>query len=259
MVQIKEIFLSLQGEGARTGRPSVFVRTGLCNFSCKGFGVEYQVEVDGVQETRTGCDSWYSVDPAFKNTWKAYTEYSNLVLDILSEMKEYSKYNLLKPDIVFTGGEPLIYWNDEVFQRTLAFFVSRGHHVTIETNAALDINFTREYQRKIQFSQSVKLQCSGEEYHKRINIETLTKIAESTNNSYLKFVTSEKTFPEDEKEMDDILKRIPIYVDVWLMPMGETQEEMEINQLFVAEKAIEKGYSYAHRVHIALWSDKPGV
>jgi len=257
MVNVMEIFSSLQGEGVRTGRPSVFVRTGLCNFNCPGFKVEYKDPKTG--ETRYGCDSYYSVNPGFKSEWNQYINYKELVDDILKVIPDYGVYNLLKPDIVFTGGEPLVYWEDPVYQRVLAYFVTRGHHVTIETNASMDIEFTREYQKQIQFSQSVKLSCSGEPQHKRINIDTLTKIAENTPNSYLKFVTSEETWEEDHKEIKFILDEIPVYVDVWLMPLGDTKEVMEQNQQFVAEKSIEYGYSYSHRVHISVWDNKQGV
>ena len=257
MVNIMETFLSVQGEGERTGRLSVFVRTGLCNFNCSGFKVEYTDPKTG--EIKYGCDSYYSVNPGFKKNWKQYINYKDLVDDILKQIPDYGKFNLIKPDIVMTGGEPLIYWEDEIYQRVLAYFISRGHHVTIETNAAMPIEFTREYQKKIQFSQSVKLSCSGEPQHKRINIETLTKIAENSPSSYLKFVVSEDTWEEDHKEIKEILDEIPVFVEVWLMPLGDTIESMAKNQKFIAEKCIEYGYSYSHRVHISVWDNEAGV
>ena len=255
MVNVQEIFASVQGEGDRTGRLSVFVRTGLCNLRCPGFKVEY--EADG--EIRYGCDSFYAVDPAFRKNWNNYVDYKDLVQDILAVIPDYGDFNMVKYDIVFTGGEPLIYWNDDVYQQVLAYFISRGHHVTIETNAALDIDFDAEYQKKIQFSQSVKLSVSGEPEHKRINLDTLRKIADNTTNSYLKFVVSKDTWVEDHKEIKQILNEIPGYIDVYLMPLGDTIKEMEKNQKFTVEKCIEHGYSYSHRVHISIWDNEQGV
>ena len=255
MVQIQEVFYSFQGEGSRTGRPAIFVRTGLCNLRCPGFKVEYTAK----GEKRYGCDSFYAVDPYFKDIWKTFISYKELVDYIYSFMPSYGKYNFTVPDIIFTGGEPLLYWNDDTYQRTLAHFISRGHKVTIETNAALDIEFTREYQKEIIFSQSVKLSCSREPKHKRINTETLTKIAENTKESYLKFVTSKKSWEQDKEEIKQILEDIPIYVDVWLMPMGDTIEELEKNQKFISQKAIELGFSYSHRVHISIFNNQTGV
>jgi len=257
MVNIMEIFSSVQGEGERTGYPSIFVRSGLCNFTCEGFGVEYKDPKTG--EKKFGCDSYYSVNPGFKKDWSSYVDYKDLVKDILKEMPDYGEFNMVKPDIVFTGGEPMIHWNDDVYQRTLAYFISRGHHVTIETNAAMDIEFTREYQKKIQFSQSVKLSNSGELQHKRINLETLTKIAENSPNSYLKFVIDKDTWDVDFKEIQAILEEIPVYVSVWLMPLGDTRETMAKNQKFTAEKCIELGFNYSHRIHITVWDNEAGV
>lgn len=257
MVQVMEMFYSIQGEGVRTGTPSIFVRTGLCNFRCPGFKVLYEDPKSG--EKKYGCDSYYAVDPAFKKNWNAYSNYKDLVNDINACMPKLSIHSQTKPDIVLTGGEPLLYWNDEIYQRCIAYYISRGHKVTIETNAALDINFSREYQKQIIFSQSVKLSCSGEPEHKRFNIETLTKIAENAPKSYLKFVTSAETLEEDLKEIHILLDEIPVYVDVWLMALGDTKKTLHKNALTVAQRAMELGFNYSHRVHIELWNNLVGV
>ena len=257
MIYVMEAFYSIQGEGSRTGTPSVFLRTGLCNFQCQGFNVKYQDPK--TNETKFGCDSYYSVDSSFKKEWTPYTEYTDLVDRILSCIPDYDKHSLTKPDIVFTGGEPLLYWNDEIYQRTLAYFISRGHKVTIETNGALDINFSREYQKEIIFSTSVKLKCSGEPEHKRINLETLTQIAENTKESYLKFVVQASTWEEDFKEIKRVLKDIPVYMDVYLMPMGDTKQVLDTNAKFIIEKAMNVGFKYSDRLHIRIWDNLSGV
>lgn len=257
MIYIMEMFYSVQGEGLRTGVPSIFVRTGLCNFSCQGFGVEY--EDPKTNEKKFGCDSFYSVNKNFKDTWKPYTDFMELVNDILSKFPDYGEHSLSKPDIVFTGGEPLLYWKDEIYQRTLAYFISRGYKVTIETNGALDIEFTREYQKEIIFSTSVKLSLSGEPEHKRINIDTLTKIAENTKNSYLKFVISKNTWEQNKEEIDKILFEIPVYIDVYLMPLGDVKSTLEDNAKFVIEKAMKCGFKYSDRLHIRIWNNEVGV
>lgn len=258
MIPVMEVFGDcLQGEGDRAGHPSIFVRTALCNFSCKGFGVKYKTP-DGKE--KMGCDSFYSVDKAFKKTWNYVEDWEELVDLIISKFPKLSKHNLMKPDIVFTGGEPLIYWNDIDYQKTLAYFISRGHHVTIETNSSIDIEFTKEYQKHIQFSMSAKLSSSEEPEHKRINIPNITKILENTKNSYLKFVISKKTFKNDIQEIVKILMDVPIYVDnIYLMPLGDTVKELEKNALFTYEKAVQYGFNYSDRLHIRMFDNKPGV
>lgn len=256
MLPIVETFYSIQGEGKRAGIPSVFVRTGLCNFKCEGFGCSLEAP-DGTKVL--GCDSIRAVSPKFKDQWNYYIDYLDLVNRIDSEMPKLPKENMLKPDIVLTGGEPLIHWKEDIIQRILSHYISRGHKITIETNAALDIKFKRKYQEEIIFSMSVKLSNSGEPEHKRINIENITNILEHCPESYLKFVVSKDSWNNDFEEIKNILKSIPIYVNVYLMPMGETIKELEKNSQFVMEKCIELGFNYSDRLHIRAWNDKPGV
>ncbi len=53
LIQISEIFgPTIQGEGTLIGRPTVFVRTGGCDFRC------------------AWCDTLYAVLPQFKNDWQ---------------------------------------------------------------------------------------------------------------------------------------------------------------------------------------------
>jgi organic radical activating enzyme len=161
-------------------------------------------------------------------------------------------------DIVITGGEPLLYWNKEEFQKLLEHYINDGHKVTIETNASLNLNFTKEYQKKILFSMSVKLSNSLEPLKKRVNKETLTKVLTNTNESYLKFVIG-KDFKNDAKEeIREILKDIP-KCEVFLMPMGDTAQQISENSEDVINMAIQNGYKYCDRLHIRVWDNKRGV
>ena len=80
-LKVAELFYSIQGEGRYMGVPSVFLRTFGCNFKCEGFGmpkgektVEY-LKIDPAAYTKyddlplvsTGCDSYASWDPRFKD------------------------------------------------------------------------------------------------------------------------------------------------------------------------------------------------
>ena len=82
-LKISELFYSAQGEGRFVGVPSVFLRTFGCNFTCSGFGCgpgEKSTEADEVAKNvhlykdftslplvNTGCDSYASWHPAFKD------------------------------------------------------------------------------------------------------------------------------------------------------------------------------------------------
>ena len=254
MLEINEIFgPTIQGEGKLVGTPSVFIRFGKCNLTCEGFGVEYETP-SGIK--KCACDSYFAVDKEFKDSWTKYKSYEEIVNEV-NKLTNLYNYDY-KMDIVITGGEPLLYWNKDEFQKLIEYYINEGHKVTIETNASLNLNFTKEYQKKILFSMSVKLSNSLEPLKKRVNKETLTKILSNTKESYLKFVI-EKDFLEDAKfEIKEILKKIP-KSEVYLMPMGDTAEQISQNCEDVINMAIQNGYKYCDRLHIRVWNNKRGV
>ena len=159
---------------------------------------------------------------------------------------------------MITGGEPLLYWNKEEFQKLLQHYIENGHKVTIETNASLNLEFKEEYQKKLLFSMSVKLSNSLEPINKRINKETLRKILTNTNESYLKFVIGKDFLNDAKEEIIHILEDIP-KCEVYLMPLGDTAEEINKNCEEVINMAIENGYKYCDRLHIRVWNNKRGV
>ena len=254
MLEINEIFgPTIQGEGKLVGTPSIFIRFGKCNFSCVGFGVEYETP-SGIK--KCACDSYYAVDKEFKDTWTKYKSYEEIVEEV-NKLISIHPYNY-KIDIVITGGEPLLYWNKEEFQKLLQHYIENGHKVTIETNASLNLEFREEYQKKLLFSMSVKLSNSLEPINKRINKETLRKILTNTNESYLKFVIGKDFLNNAKEEITHILEDIP-KCEVYLMPLGDTAEEINKNCEEVINMAIENGYKYCDRLHIRVWNNKRGV
>ncbi|WP_121627538.1 7-carboxy-7-deazaguanine synthase QueE [Poseidonibacter antarcticus] len=254
MLEINEIFgPTIQGEGKLVGTPSIFIRFGKCNFNCVGFNVEYETP-SGIK--KCGCDSFYAVDKEFKNSWTNYKSYEEIVSEVNKLTLKSS--NHYKIDIVITGGEPLLYWNKQEFQKLLKHYIEDGHQVTIETNASLNLNFTQDYQKKIIFSMSVKLSNSLESLKKRVNYETLRKILKETQNSYLKFVIDTKILEEAKNEIQTILKNIP-KVKVYLMPLGDTASSINDNCEEVIQLAIDYGYIYSDRLHIRVWDNKRGV
>lgn len=261
MLPIVEMFYSIQGEGARTGTPSVFIRLGGCNFTCSGFGCSYN-RPDGT--TKTGCDSWFAVDTKFKNQWNMMDlrEITSTVEGLLNEkLSTNSQSRYLLPDIVITGGEPTIHWNDDVFQQMLVYYISRGHKITIETNASILTPFTKEYHKEIIFSMSVKLSNSGEPAHKRINLASINNMLETCPDSFFKFVINKPIDGEIDAalEVEELIKDIPYFTNIYVMPMGANRDELINNMEYVADYAISKGFKYSPREHIIIWNDKKGV
>ncbi|WP_419677839.1 7-carboxy-7-deazaguanine synthase QueE [Aliarcobacter lanthieri] len=254
MLEINEIFgPTIQGEGKFVGSPSIFIRFGKCNFSCVGFGVEYETP-SGVK--KCACDSYYAVDKEFKDNWEKYSSHLDIINEVNKLLENFNyKYKI---DIVITGGEPLLYWNKIEFQKLLKYYIDNNHRVTIETNASLDINIKEEFQKKLIFSMSVKLSNSLEPLKRRVNKKTLKNILENTSKSYLKFVIGNDFLTQAIDEIKDILDDIP-KCEVYLMPLGDTSKQIDENSINVINLAIKYGFKYSDRLHIRVWNNQRGV
>jgi len=249
MLEVNEIFgPTIQGEGKLVGTPSIFIRFGKCNMKCEGFNVEYETP-SGIK--KCSCDSYYAVDTAFREQWHKMS--ANHIRQKVEELKP--NYNV---DIVITGGEPLLYWQNDEFQSLLKYYIENNYKVTIETNASLNINLDRDYQKEILFSMSVKLSNSLEPLKKRVNVNTLTQILNNTTDSYLKFVIDKEFKNKAQEEIKTIINQIP-KAEVYLMPMGDTANEINENSETVINMAIENGFKYCDRLHIRVWDNKRGV
>ena len=102
-VRLSEIFFSLQGEAARSGLPTVFIRLTGCPLRC------------------TWCDTEY----AFTGGTPTRIE------DVLAEVARYpTRY------VCVTGGEPLAQKSCLPLLKALC---DAGHDVCLETSGALDI------------------------------------------------------------------------------------------------------------------------
>lgn len=105
-MKVNEIFLSIEGEGIRTGLPSVFVRLYGCNLNC------------------SYCDTRYSCEN------NEYTE-----MDVLEIAQKVLSYGV--PNVTLTGGEPLLYWDTNAL---IAVLQCSGVNVNIETNGSIPLN-----------------------------------------------------------------------------------------------------------------------
>jgi len=102
-LRISEIFYSLQGEGARIGTPTVFIRTSGCKAknACYALGIK--------------CD----------------TEFESGKENTIEEILNWLKVNAPQcKEITWTGGEPTDQLTDEI----VSFFKEKGYFQAIETS-----------------------------------------------------------------------------------------------------------------------------
>jgi len=251
---------TLQGEGLRMGIPSIFIRTGGCNLTCPGFGCSMVSALD--KETIiTGCDSIHAVNAKhFRGTWDYFDSSAELIQEILKHYKARPGGNSEKPDLVFTGGEPLIHHSDPALIGALEYFVSRGHKVYFETNGTQYIDFEKHpIYKKCSFSMSVKMSSSGEPKSKRWKPEVINQYLLNTEGSYFKFVLSKKSLETEKHEVQEFLAQVPTFGIVYCMPLGETSDEIKENAKAVYTFAAEQGFRYSDRLHIRIFEALRGV
>jgi len=253
MIPIVEKFYSLQGEGSETGKPSIFIRLGGCNLTCSGFGCKFKSPLTG--EELVGCDSHFAVNSKhFRQEWDYIETFQEMVNVIDVEMPKDSPY--MKPLIVFTGGEPLLYATSQIMLDTLDYYVSRGYEVWFETNGTIDIDF-KEYPiyNEVNFAISPKLSNSGEDKSKTFKPNICNNLLKNTKKSFFKFVIT----PESINEVVEFLNATPYYGQVYVMPQGSTIQELNENSKFVFEYAMKMGFFYSDRIHIRVFDDLQGV
>ena len=117
---VKEIFYSLQGEGANTGRPSVFCRFAGCNLWSGR-------EDDRATATCNFCDT------DFVGTDGPDGGRFATAGDLADAIAERWRANAGVPFVIFTGGEPLLQLDEDL----ISAMHDRHFEVAIETNGTL--------------------------------------------------------------------------------------------------------------------------
>jgi len=120
---IKEIFYTLQGEGAHAGRPAVFCRFSGCNLWTGR-------EADRATAVCTFCDTdFVGTDGERGGKFKQADLLAAEIDGLWPATHTASKY------VVFTGGEPLLQLDTALIDAMHA----RGFTIAIETNGTLPV------------------------------------------------------------------------------------------------------------------------
>ena len=219
---------------------------------CEGFACS-ETATNGVEVI--GCDTVYAVNKEnFSHNWIPI----NKADELLGILNQYD----LPPnvDIVLTGGEPLIYANDEIFVKFLKNLHKHGHKITFETNGSIAIDFEKyPVYKECIFALSVKLSNSNEPLNKRIKGDVIYEIASNSKESFFKFSIDANSIDLGlEEEILSIISHSP-NTQVYCMPLGGDKQEVEANTEPLIEFCKEKGYNFSDRLHIRIWDQNKGV
>ena len=258
------------------GVPSVFLRTFGCNFTCDSFGMplgeksnernEVAARISRYKEYRdlplvsTGCDSYASWDPRFKDFSPLLT--TEAIVERIQELLPFRRW--AREHLVITGGEPLLGWQraypdllDHPFMqslRELTFETNGTQPLAAEFKAYLTDWTGRRSKSDLTFSVSAKLPNSGERWEDAIRPDIVCDY-QSLGWTYLKFVVA------TEKDVDHALAASIMYRDqgftgeIYLMPVGGVESVYNMNNKNVALACMKYGLRYSDRLQVPLFKN----
>ncbi|WP_091620660.1 7-carboxy-7-deazaguanine synthase [Amycolatopsis saalfeldensis] len=122
---VKEVFYTLQGEGAHAGRPAVFCRFSLCNLWTGR-------EEDRARAVCTFCDTdFVGQDGPGGGQFETASELADAVARKWPNDKNPRHHR--ERMVVLTGGEPLL----QVDEALIKALKARGFYVAVETNGTI--------------------------------------------------------------------------------------------------------------------------
>lgn len=149
-LRISEIYLSIQGEGPRTGEQTIFVRFAGCNLRCPGWP----------------CDSPHAIFPEkYRQEWESLTPEE--VFDKIRQVDDGRNAN-----ICFTGGEPFLQNHESLEELVLNLW--EGRTLEVFSNGTIEYpDWAFEY---LYFIMDWKLPGSGESEFDQVRFKNLARL-----------------------------------------------------------------------------------
>jgi len=216
---VVEKFVSINGEGQRSGELAVFIRLAKCNLRCNY------------------CDTIWANEENAAVTPMTEEDIYNYILD--TKVK----------NITLTGGEPLL---DREVKDLIEYIVKdRSLFLEIETNGSIDLNLFRVDVKNLSFTMDYKGPSSEmEEFMFMKNFETISPL------DTIKFVVGDYNDLLKAKEIIekyDLINRCSVYFSsvykkIELDEIVEFMKEFKLN-----------GVRLQLQMHKFIWGNKQGV
>ena len=244
---VLEVYRCVQSEGSRFGRPTIAIRTTGCTHRCY-FG-------DG-----GWCDSWYTSIHPEKGTF------------CFQDIVDIYDANPHVKEMMITGGSPTMH--PALMNEFTQFAANRGIVTTVETEGSHFIDTPQRFDvvsLSPKFSNSVPVVGTKtpagkivdermiKQHNKlRLNHEAISKTLKYHHDYHYKPVWDGTE--ENLKEIEDfrVLHDIPKH-KTYVMPAGDTREELIKMYPLVFEMVAEHGYNMTGRDHIIAYDTERGV
>lgn len=238
MIAISEIFgPTIQGEGALVGLPTIFVRTGGCDFRCNW------------------CDTLYAVEPRFKKDWQSMDAET-----ILTEVSRLSGGHALL--ITLSGGNPAL----QPLAELLQLGHLQGHSFAMETQGSKAQDW---FNLLDHLTLSPKPPSSGMPFHRK-RFEACLAAAGANTRTSLKLVIANETDYQWAKALAADYPQLPLYLQPCNMtpatpeqPERETDIQQLNSQLRWLVERISADHWYRPRIlpqlHVLIWNNERGV
>ncbi|MDX1627108.1 MAG: 7-carboxy-7-deazaguanine synthase QueE [Fulvivirga sp.] len=236
-----EIFYTIQGEGKNMGKPSIFVRTSLCNLHCVWCDTDY---------------TWNWENTPFKTVTNKKFKREEYIIEQSAEKIAKIISDFPCKHVVLTGGEPLMHDEELVALIDMLQKQSKNQYsFEIETNGtlipseALDKNID-------QYNVSPKLANSHNSKKIREKPRALAFFSHNPK-AYFKFVISEA------EDLDEVVRLVEKYhikpEHIYLMPEGTNRATLSKKRQWLIEICKNYGYHYTDRLHVEVYGAKRGV
>jgi organic radical activating enzyme len=211
----------------------------------------------------TGCDSYASWDPRFKDLSPMLT--SEAIVDRIMEIIPHNDWQ--DEHLVITGGEPLLGWQRAYPDLLNNSKMRRLKEITFETNGTQKLTpefkaylskWNSEVGKELTFSVSAKLPASGEDWFEAIRPEVVCEY-EEVGTAYLKFVVATAEDIIDAEHAVKEFREAGFKGHVYLMPVGGVESVYTLNAKNVALAAMTRGWRYSDRLQVPLFKNEWGT
>jgi len=237
-IRVSEIFgPTVQGEGALIGLPTVFVRTGGCDFRC------------------TWCDTIHAVDNSFRHDWAPME-----AAEIMTEIERLSGGVPLM--VTLSGGNPAI----QPLGALIKMGQEKGYRFTMETQGSIAKDW---FAMLDALTLSPKPPSSGMDFDADA-LQLCVDAAGDVADVSLKFVVADDADYDFARNVAAAHPGLPVYLQPCNPDIATMEEEnppidiadMRVRLLWLVEKTTHDQW-YDVRVlpqlHVMIWGNEKGV